>query len=117
MGFSNYAHDNTGGIAGGIRRNREGEEEEGSVQIWNVASGEVVKTYPVIANAFSRNGRFMARIDYLKDPKRIVVSDVTTGQQKQAFAASNPGAVFFDAGGQEVAVTDPMRSELKIWSV
>src|SRR5712692_6459071 len=95
----------------------EGEEEEGSVQIWNVASGEVVKTYPVIANAFSRNGRFMARIDYLKDPKRIVVSDVTTGQQKQAFAASNPGAVFFDAGGQEVAVTDPMRSELKIWSV
>jgi WD40 repeat protein len=95
----------------------EGEEEEGSVQIWNITSGELVKAYPVIANAFSRNGRFMARIDYLKDPKRIVVSDLTTGQQKQAFAASNPGAVFFDSDGQEVAVTDPMKSELKIWSV
>jgi WD40 repeat protein len=95
----------------------EDDEDQGSVQIWNVASGEIVKTYPVIANAFSRNGRFMARIDYLKDPKRIVVSDVTTGQQKQAFAASNPGAVFFDASGQEVAVTDPMKSELRIWSV
>jgi WD40 repeat protein len=95
----------------------EGEEEEGSVQIWNVASGEAVKTYPAIANAFSGNGRFMASIDYLKDPKRIVVSDLTTGQQKQAFAASNPGAIFFDPGGQEVAVTDPLKSELRIWSV
>ena len=95
----------------------EEEEEEGSVQIWDVGSGQAVKTYPVIANAFSRNGRFMARIDYMKDPKRIVVSDLTTGQQKQAFAASNPGAVFFDADGQKIAVTDPMKSELRIWSV
>lgn len=95
----------------------EGDEEEGSVQIWNVASGEAMKAYPVIANAFSRNGHFLARIDYLNDPKRVVVSDLTTRQQKQAFAASNPGAIFLDADGQEVAVTDPMRSELKIWSV
>lgn len=72
----------------------EEDEEEGSVQIWNVASGETVKTYPAIADAFSRNGRFMARIDYMKDPKRIVVSDLTTGQQKQAFAASNSGLYF-----------------------
>src|SRR5580704_12692552 len=95
----------------------EDEEEEGSVQIWNVASGEAVKTYPVIADAFSRNGRFMARIDYMKDPKRIVVSDLTTGQEKQVFAASDPGAVFFAADGQKVAVTDPMKSGLRIWSV
>jgi WD40 repeat protein len=95
----------------------EDDEEQGSVQVWNITSGEIVKSYPVIAGAFSANGRFMARIDYSKNPKRVVVSDLATGQQKYPFPVGNPGNMFFSPDGQEIAVTDPMKSELKIWSV
>jgi WD40 repeat protein len=91
--------------------------DEGSVQIWKAASGEPVKAYPVMADALSANGRFMAHIDYSKNPKSIVVFDLASGQQQHAIPASNPGAVSFSPDGQQVAVMDPMRSDLRISSV
>ncbi len=92
------------------------DDPEGSVHIWNLASGQLVKSYSIIASAISPDGRSAASLDFSKQVK-VVVSDLATGQQKQSIALRNPGFVFFSPDGQEIAVTQGDVSELKLWSV
>lgn len=92
------------------------DEPEGSVKMWNLVSGQLVKTYPVMASAFSTDGRWGANVDYLGQPK-VIVSDLSTGQQKQSTRVVNAGFVFLSPNGEEMAVTVGAASELKILSV
>ncbi len=93
------------------------DDAEGSVRVWNLASEKLVKSYSVGAAAFSADGRLMARIDYSKELEKVVVSELSNGQEKQSIPVRNPGSVLFSPDGQTIAVTDPMVSELKLWSV
>jgi len=93
-----------------------GEEAEGSVQIWNLGSGALVKSYPVSAVAFSADGLSMARVE-ISPQLRVVIADLSSGQPKQTIRPRNPGAVSFSPDGKAIAIIDTSNSDLKLWSV
>ena len=93
------------------------DSSEGSVHIWDLATGQLRKTYPVRADAFSQDGHWMGTIDYSKSPKRAVISDLTTGLEKLSLPVANEQAIYFSPDGKQFGITDPMSSRLKLCSI
>lgn len=93
-------------------------DAEGSVQVWNLGSAALVKSYPVTAVAFSADGLSMARADFFPQD-RVVISDLSTGRQRQSIPthSSGAGSVSFSPDGKAIAVTDSATSQVKLWSV
>lgn len=89
----------------------------GSVHIWDLANGEMHKSYPVSADAFSPDGHWMGWINYTKSPHDVVISDLTTGRETQELPLGNEQAIYFSPEGKQLAITDPMSWNVKLWSI
>jgi len=79
-------------------------------------TGEMQKSYPVSADAFSPDGRWMGWIDFVAIAEnRVVISDVATGREKQNLALANDQAIYFKpALSKQFAMTNPMSSKRKL---
>jgi WD40 repeat protein len=91
-------------IGSGIVGDDDDDDPSGSVQIFDLASGEVQKTYPVIASAISADGRWMASLDNagIYHP---VLWDLKDGKRAHDLTPENASRVVFRPDGEEVAIT------------
>lgn len=80
------------------------DDPPGSVQIFDLASGEAGKTYPVVVSAISSDGRWMSSFDNtaIYHP---VLWDLNEGKRIHDLTLKNASRVIFRPDGQEVAVT------------
>jgi WD40 repeat protein len=98
------------------------EDTRGTAQVWEMASGNLVKTSSAFAvvGPVSPDGRFMASIDSSQEKAGIVVTDLSTGQMKWMLQ-QQPAPLFFSfsADSQELAVAGDNASErgLTVWSL
>jgi WD40 repeat protein len=101
----------------------DGEEYDprGTVQVWEMASGNLVKTSSEFAavGQVSPDGRFMATSDSSQQGKtKLIVTDLSTGQTKWTFQQSDAAALLFSPDSQELAVTSGGSAHgLKVWSL
>jgi WD40 repeat protein len=91
-------------IASGTVGADDDDDPSGSVQIFDLASGEAQKTYPVIASSISRDGQWMASFDNagIYHP---VLWNLSDGKRLHDLAIQNAGRAIFRPDGQEVAIT------------
>ena len=89
---------------------------DGSVHVWNLASGQLLKTYPGMARAFSADGRWMARV-YPGDESKVTFVDLASGQEKQTILVRHSTHISFSPDGRQIATTGDIASELTLWSV
>jgi WD40 repeat protein len=93
-------------IAAGTVGADDDDDPSGSVQIFDVNSGEVQKTYPVIPSSISPDGRWMASIDEVgPSGPRAILWNLGNGKRAHDLATQNPGRIVFRPDDQEVAVT------------
>lgn len=91
-------------IAAGTVGADEDDDPSGSVQVFDLASGETQKTFPVVASAISPNGRWMSSFEStgIYHP---VLWDLNDGKRVHDLAPKNASHLIFRPDGQEVAVT------------
>lgn len=91
-------------IAAGTVGAEDDDDPSGSVQIFDLASGEAQKTYPIVATAISSDARWMSSFEStgLYHP---VLWDLSDGKRVHDLASKNASHVIFRPDGQEVAVT------------
>ena len=109
-------------IASGATEKDTGDDEDqrGTVQIWNVASGEPVKTSSELTSVgqVSPDGRFMANPSSSEQGKpAIVITDLSTGLVKWTFPQD--GVFVFSPDSKEIAVTNGSGCDqgFTIWSL
>src|SRR5882724_2128958 len=94
-------------IAAGLVGVDDDDDPSGSVQIFDVNSGNVQKTYPVVASSISPDGRWMASIDQMgpsgPDPRAILWS-LGDGKRAHDLSSRNGGRLLFRPDGEEVAI-------------
>jgi WD40 repeat protein len=97
-----------GGLLHAVGCGSESEVCEGSVGIWNLASGQPVKSYPLDGETFtlSPDGRWLATIYSTKEGYGVKLLELSSGEVRWRFAAQNPRDVAFSPDGREVAVTE-----------
>jgi WD40 repeat protein len=93
-----------------------GTDDEGAMAAWNIGTSQLVASAPVMAGAFSADGRLMARLEF-SPTVRVVITDVDGGRVRQSIAVRNPGVLTFTPDAKSVVVADTSNSEMKIWSV
>jgi WD40 repeat protein len=91
-------------IASGTVGADDDDDPSGSVQIFDLASGEAQKTYPVNASSISRDGRWMSSSDNAGN-NHPVLWNLSDGKRMHDLAIQNAGRVIFRPDGQEVAIT------------
>lgn len=107
-------------VASGATHQDDGEQEEpqGTIQTWDLASGNLVKTspeFPIIGNV-SPDGRFMAAGASTEPGKAAtVITDLSTGQTKWTFP--QVGSLFFSPDSQELAIANDSDQGFTVWSV
>lgn len=91
-------------IAAGTVGADDDDDPPGSVQVFDLASGEPQKTYPVVVSAISPDGRWMSSFDNtgIYHP---VLWDMSDGKRLHDLTPKNASHVIFRPDGQEVAVT------------
>lgn len=80
------------------------DDPPGSVQVFDLASGEAQKTYPVVVSAISPDGRWMSSFDNtgIYHP---VLWDLNDGKRLRDLTSKNASRLIFRPDGQEIAVT------------
>lgn len=107
-------------IASGATHEDEGEEEEpqGTIQIWELASGNLVKTspeFPIIGEV-SPDGLLMAAGASTEPGKpETVITNLSTGHVKWTFP--QVGTTFFSPDSQELAIANDSDQGFTVWSV
>lgn len=91
-------------------------QPDGSVHVWNLQTGEILNTWPIAADAFSADGRWMGKIDYSKSPHQAIVWDLPTGRQKLSVPLKNEQAIYFSPDGNQFALTDPISPQMMLVS-
>ncbi len=93
-------------VASGTVGADDDDDPSGSVQIFDAISGEVQKTYPVIASAISPDGKWMASFDN-SGPigYHAVLWNVADGRRALELTPRNASHVIFRPDGQEMAIT------------
>ena len=91
-------------IAAGTVGADDDDDPSGSVQVFDLASGEAQKAYPVVVSAISPDGRWMSSFDNagIYHP---VLWDLNAGKRIHDLTPKNASHVIFRPDGQEVAVT------------
>ena len=91
-------------IAAGTVGADDDDDPSGSVQIFDLASGEVQKTYPVIASTISPDGRWMSSFDNA-GTYHPVLWNLSDGKRVHDLTPQNASRVIFRPDGQEMAIT------------
>ncbi|MGC1292325.1 MAG: hypothetical protein WA855_13685 [Candidatus Acidiferrales bacterium] len=113
-------------VASGTTNPPDPDDEEydprGTAQVWEMASGNLVKTSSAFAavGQVSPDGRFMASIDSSQPGKAgIIVMDLSNGQMKWSFPLQSEAAsLLFSPDSQELAVTSGGSGHgLTVWSL
>ncbi|MGB0034420.1 MAG: hypothetical protein WBP79_02980 [Candidatus Acidiferrales bacterium] len=97
----------------------------GTVQVWDVASGNLVRTSAefAVVGQVSPDGRFMAAEASSEEGSAtnqnpgIVITDLSTGQVKWTFRQSGPARIFFSPDSEELAVTNGPDQGFTVWSL
>lgn len=91
-------------IAAGTVGADDDDDPSGSVQVFDVASGEVRKTYPLVVSTISPDGRWMSSFDNtgIYHP---VLWDLNDGKRLRDLTSKNASHLIFRPDGQEAAVT------------
>ena len=91
-------------IAAGTVGADDDDDPSGSVQVFDLASGEAQKTYPVVVSAISPDGRWMSSFEStgIYHP---VLWKLNDGKRVHDLVPKNASHVIFRPDGQEVAVT------------
>ena len=92
-------------IAAGTVGADDDDDPSGSVQVFDVNSGNVQKTYPVVASSISPDGRWMASIEEAgpSGPHAILWS-LGDGKRTHDLTLRNAGRLLFRPDGEEVAI-------------
>ena len=91
-------------IAAGTVGADEDDDPSGSVQIFDLLSGEAQKTYPVVVSAISPDGRWMSSFDN-NGIYHPVLWDLKDGKRLHDLTPKNASHIIFRPDGDEVAVT------------
>lgn len=91
-------------IAGGTVGADDDDDPSGSVQIFDLPSGEAQKTYPVVVSAISPDGRWMSSFDN-NGIYHPVLWDLKDGKRLHDLTPKNASRIIFRPDGEEVAVT------------
>jgi len=91
-------------IAAGTVGADDDDDPNGSVEILDAASGEVQKTFPVVASSISPDGRWMASFDNA-GTYHPVLWNLNDGKRAHDLTVQNASHVVFRPDGQEVAIT------------
>jgi WD40 repeat protein len=105
--------------------NQDEYDPKGNVQVWDLASGNLVKTSSEfgVVGQLSPDGRFMAAEasnaegSAANQNPGIVVTDLSTGQVKWTFRQSGPAGLFFSPDSTELAVTNSADQGLTVYSL
>jgi WD40 repeat protein len=79
------------------------DDPNGSVQIFDAGTGEMQRTYPVIASAISTDGNWMASFDNSPSGYHAVLWNLADGRRAHELAPRNASRVIFRPDGQEIA--------------
>src|SRR6266478_6648635 len=90
-------------IAAGTVGADDDNDPSGSVQIFDVNSGNVQKTYPVVASSISPDGRWMASYDNVGTYHAVLWS-LGDGKRAHDLKPKNGGRLIFRPDGDEVAM-------------
>src|SRR5262245_6757656 len=97
------------------------QDPRGTVEEWELATGKVVKSSAVFGavGPVSPDGQWMASISLEESPTRgVVVTDLSSTQQKWTFQQQDAEYVFFGPDAREIAVTSHGSTRgLSLWSV
>ena len=90
-------------IAAGTVGAEDDDDPPGSVQIFDLASGEAQETYPIVVSAISPDGRWMSSFDNtgIYHP---VLWDLNDGKRLRDLTSKNASHLIFRPDGQEVAI-------------
>ncbi|HET8921444.1 MAG TPA: WD40 repeat domain-containing protein [Candidatus Acidoferrum sp.] len=91
-------------IASGTVGADDDDDPSGSVDILDANSGEIQKTYPLVASTISRDGRWMASSDE-NGGGHAVLWNLGDGKRTHDLPPQNAGRVVFRPDGEEVAIT------------
>lgn len=91
-------------IAAGTVGADDDDDPSGSVQIFDLPSGEAQKTYPVVVSAISPDGRWMSSFDN-NGIYHPVLWDLKDGKRLHDLTPKNASHIIFRPDGEEVAVT------------
>ncbi|HKW64048.1 MAG TPA: WD40 repeat domain-containing protein [Candidatus Acidoferrum sp.] len=91
-------------LAAGTVGGYDDDDPPGSVQLFDLASGEAQKTYPIVVSAISADGRWMSSFDNtgIYHP---VLWDLNDGKRIHDLTPKNASRIIFRPDGQELAVT------------
>src|SRR6266481_3148517 len=92
-------------IAAGTVGADDDDDPSGSVQIFDVNSGNVQKTYPVVASSISPDGRWMASTDEMgPSGPRAILWSLGDGKRVHDLTSRNSTRLLFRPDGEEVAI-------------
>ena len=92
-------------IASGTVGADDDDDPSGSVQVFDVNSGKVQKTYPVIASSISPDGRWMASIDEVgPSGPRAILWNLADEKRAYDLSPQNASRLLFRPDGEEVAI-------------
>ena len=80
------------------------DDPSGSVQVLDLASGDVQKSYPVVVSAISSDGRWMSSFDN-NGIYHPVLWDLNDGKRLHDLTPKNASHIIFRPDGEEIAVT------------
>ena len=113
-------------VAAGTINQDDGDEGDprGNVQVWDVATGNLVKTSPEfpVVDQISPDGRFMAAESASEgnSPSQnsgIVITDLSTGQVKWTLQQPSPSHFFFSPDSHELVITNGSDQGFTVWSL
>ena len=91
------------------------ENEDDPVNIWDIPSGDLLKAFPIEAQAISADGRWAVTQESQQGGK-VALWDLKSGQQAWVAPAPYARIYFaFSRDGQQLLLADLSHSEMKLW--
>ncbi len=91
------------------------EGEDDPVNIWDIASGQLLKSFPIEAQALSMDGRWAVTQEFQQGGK-VALWDLNAGRQAWIAPAPYSRIHFaFSRDGQELLLADQDHSGVKLW--